>query len=410
MTITETTHTVTTELTEQCKRDLLELTQLPTAAGKEQRVVNWVEQWCVSRSGVVLAADTHGNLTLSLDASLSSVRRDEPAVYFTAHMDHPAMVVERVVSPHTLELSLRGGVMASYLENAKVRVVGSDDTTWKGTLVEKMEFDETNQPADGFTRYICETDEECHANVGDIAMWDLPQAEIIDGILHTNACDDLAALAAALDAFDRLRERAQAGDSVQDVRVLLTRAEEIGFIGAIGACRDETMPKNARVIALENSRAFADVPIGGGPIVRVGDRLSIFSPRLTSSCATAAEEVFGRSALPRASQKQSEMTGTPWQRKLMAGGACEATVFCAAGYDATCLCLPLGNYHNMGDLAAVQEGTNTDKPTLAREHIAISDYLGLVDLLVACGTKLPERLPIDDRIESLWIKHNDVLK
>lgn len=409
MTTTETAHNVTTELSEQRRRNLLDLTQIPTASGREHRVVAWINDWCVSRRNVVCQADRHGNLTLSPDRTLTSVRRDEPPVYFTAHMDHPAMGVERVVSPHTLELSLRGGVMASYLDNARVRVVGNDNTVWMGTLVERLEYSGVSQPADGFIRYLCETDDECGAQRGDIAVWDLPEAEIIDGVLHTNACDDLAALAAALDAFDRLLERADAGESIQDVRVLLTRAEEIGFVGAIGACRSETMPKNARMIALENSRALDDVLIGGGPIVRVGDRLSIFSPRLTGSCASAAEQVFARSAIPRASEKIGEIKGVPWQRKLLAGGACEATVFCAAGYDATCLCLALGNYHNMGDLSAVQHGTNTEKPTLAREYIAISDYLGLVDLLVACGTRLPERLPIDDRIESLWIRHNDVL-
>jgi endoglucanase len=69
----------------------------------------------------------------------------------------------------------------------------------------------------------------------------------------------------------------------------------------------------------------------------------------------------------------------------MAGGACEASVFCAAGYDATCLCLPLGNYHNMGDLAAVQEGTNQGPARIEREFISVADFDGLVDLLVACG-------------------------
>jgi endoglucanase len=170
------------------------------------------------------------------------------------------------------------------------------------------------------------------------------------------------------------------------------------------------VPIGARVICLENSRAFAESPIGGGPIVRVGDRLSIFDPALTAACAKCAEQLAGGSSTPTASQKNTDLNQAwRWQRKLMAGGACEATVFCAYGYQATCLCLPLGNYHNMSDLAAVQAGTNTDKPKVGREYIGISDYEGLVDLLVACGMSLPEASAPIERMERLWAEGHGVL-
>jgi endoglucanase len=77
----------------------------------------------------------------------------------------------------------------------------------------------------------------------------------------------------------------------------------------------------------------------------------------------------------------------------MAGGACEASVFCHAGYDATCLCLPLGNYHNMPHLDALQAGgydrASLGPPRAAREFIHSWDYYGLVDLLVALAMKPP---------------------
>jgi len=162
------------------------------------------------------------------------------------------------------------------------------------------------------------------------------------------------------------------------------------------------------VIALENSRSFADSPIGGGPIVRVGDRMSTFSPSLTSAIAKRAEDVSGGSAHVLAVEKNPERKWR-WQRKLMAGGACEASVFCAYGHEATCLCLPLGNYHNMGDLDAVQAGTNTSRPRVGREHIALSDYAGLVDLLVACGESLPRSAPMLERLEKLHDERSFVL-
>ena len=128
---------------------------------------------------------------------------------------------------------------------------------------------------------------------------------------------------------------------------------------------------------------------------------------VTAAMKAVAEKVAGGPALPIASQKQTDMPTWRWQRKLMAGGACEASVFCAFGHSATCVCLPLGNYHNMADLTAVQAGTNTDKPAPGREYIAVADYHGLVDLLVACATELADPASANassfrSRIDSLW--------
>src|SRR5690606_8534498 len=79
------------------------------------------------------------------------------------------------------------------------------------------------------------------------------------------ACDDLAGVAAALGALDRARNE----PALRHFAVLLTRAEELGFVGAIGAARDGTLPAGARILSIECSRSFADSPLGAGPIVRV---------------------------------------------------------------------------------------------------------------------------------------------
>jgi endoglucanase len=87
----------------------------------------------------------------------------------------------------------------------------------------------------------------------------------------------------------------------------------------------------------------------------------------------------------------------------MAGGSCEATAFVAYGHIATGLCLPLGNYHNMNDIDGVRSGTNT-APRLAPEEISLSDFDGLVNVMLAAAggiddvqTTLVERL--DARFE-----------
>lgn len=390
---------------------LKQITMLPTAAGHEGRVIAWIDRWLAERSDIAVRRDDHGNIELSLAGATAT---DAP-VYFTAHLDHPAFVVDEVPSTTELVLGFRGGVMSDYFPGARVRVHVGDSFTLATITGEHnpddTEWSETDERP--FKQYAATTDTPHGATPGDIATWDLPAQQVIDdefgGILHTDACDDLAAVAGALAAFDELRLMLAAGETVGDARVLFTRAEEIGFIGAIGAARDGFMPRNSRIIALENSRSFPESPIHGGPIVRVGDRVSVFSPELTAAVAKVAETISGGPATPKASQKNSEMPKWRWQRKLMAGGACEASVFCAYGYTSTCVCLPLGNYHNMANLGEVQAGTYQGTPRVGREHIGLDDYHAMIDLLVACGRDLPATSGFSERLEKLWTGRRFVL-
>ncbi len=394
-------------------RWLREITTIPTAAGRESRVVVYIEHWAAQRDDLSLSRDEHNNITLSF-------RAPDPGsttgpVYLTAHLDHPAFVVASRDGAD-LVLEFRGGVMEDYFPDAPV-LVHAPDAPPTRAVVSAREGDEEKP----FKRYAATLDDAgAPANPGDVATWELPPPEILDapdeggpvegGVLFTNACDDLAAVAAALATIEELRLARQTGTPVGDVRVLFTLAEEIGFVGAIAACRNGSIPKTARLICLENSRSFPnDSPIGAGPIVRVGDRVSVFTPELTAAVASVAEQLAGKGAHPLAIEKDTD-TPFRWQRKLMAGGACEASVFCAYGYSATCVCLPLGNYHNMGDLAAAQAKTNTSRPRVGREHVAVRDYLGLVELLAAAGLSLPDKPSFRERLDTLWDERKFVLE
>ena len=152
--------------------------------------------------------------------------------------------------------------------------------------------------------------------------------------------------------------------------VLLTRAEEVGFVGAIAAAQLGTIPAEASVLSIECSPASTDAPPGGGAVVRVGDAASIFSADLTNKVSTLL--------------RKRKM---PFQRKLMAGGSCEATAFAGLGLNASGLCLPLVNHHNMIDVHGVREGRRK-RAVLAPEEIDLGDYDGLVDLLVAVAEQL----------------------
>lgn len=353
---------------------LLDLTATPTAAGREHRVIAKIEAWVAARPELALDRDASGNLLIAARDA------DDDALWITAHLDHPAFVVEERGPDGRWLCSFRGSVRDPYFAEARIRLHPEDAAL--PALPARVVSTEDAQP---FRRCVVETDAPAAPLIpGCIGTWDLPAAQVIDGRLHTPACDDLAAVAAALDMLDALRGRGSAGR----VRLLFTRAEEIGFVGATAACRHGAIPAGARIIALENSRSFADSPIGGGPIVRVGDRISTFDPALTAAVAAVAAGIA------------EEDAGFRFQRKLMAGGSCEATVFCCYGYAATCVCLPLGNYHNMAELDRV-EREQPETATVGPEIIAIDDYRGLVRLLVGCAEGLGAAPTVRDRIDRL---------
>ncbi len=412
---------------------LREVTAIPTAAGREQRVIGWIERWVKARRHLTLARDPSGNLFIRAKQTARSAKGSPAPILVTAHLDHPAFValgeprqgvlgevgfeLDPAAAPNTsaaastrspkpsrrggthpistvslapaptpttippktlakrgtfLLCEFRGGVHRPYFDDAAVEVIDARDRRHAGRIVAVSDH------AAPHRRVIVELAGRSTSPIaaGDIARWKfdgrLPRVE--NGLLFTHACDDLAAVAAALALLDRTsREK-----SLAHVGVLFTRAEEVGFIGAIAAARGKSIEKSTRLLCLENSRSFPESPIGGGPIVRVGDRISVFSPDLTNAVSQAATAHAADEAKADRSFK--------WQRKLMAGGACEATAFAAYGLSSTCLCLPLGHYHNMSRIDEVQAGERPAR--VGPEFISIEDYHGLVDLLEAVVARL----------------------
>lgn len=94
--------------------------------------------------------------------------------------------------------------------------------------------------------------------------------------------------------------------------------------------------------------------------------MSVFTPELTNSVSNIA------------GAHQKRKPAFRFQRKLMSGGSCEASGFAAYGLRSTCLCLPLGNYHNMDDIDGVAKGK---KARVGREYVSAADFHGLVELL-----------------------------
>ncbi|MFA9478996.1 M20/M25/M40 family metallo-hydrolase [Phycisphaerales bacterium AB-hyl4] len=360
------------------ERYLTELTSLPTAAGRESRVIAWIEAWAMRHAATVkLRRDRFGNLLLM---RASGPRSDRPII-FAAHMDHPAFVVDAASDGRDASAEFRGGVHANYFKGTAVTLHRHDEPPRPGRVAILHQGDDARDK-----RATIRFDEPTVVEPGDVITWAIAPAKVVGDRLHAPACDDLAGVAAAIAAFEQLLKQT----SVGDVRVLLTRAEEVGFIGAMAACRSRIMPKRSRIVALENSKSFDDSPIADGPIVRVGDRTSTFDPDLTYRVGKLAEQLAS-------DDKQFK-----WQRKLMPGGTCEASAYQSLGYIATCVCLPLGNYHNMNE--------RTGK--IDAEVISLADYHALVRLLIAVGSQLddPSRSPtLRRRLDALFDERRAIL-
>ena len=385
---------------------LLEVTSLPTAAGREERVIAHIEAWVAERRDrLVLSRDRVGNLTIARHNFLESCAKGIKPLLITAHLDHPAFVVTglRVVgkgkaSGVELDLEFRGGVNDPYFVGAALEVF--DRAGCNSCEARIISLDAKTDPATKpFKTVVARLARPADAAIvvtGSIARWKFPKAEVKDGLAHTHACDDLAALAAALVAFDSISRDA----SCAHVALLFTRSEEIGFIGAIGAAREGTVPKGARLLCLENSRSFpSDSPIGAGPIVRVGDRLSVFTPELTNRVGDLA------------AAHAKEHSAFRYQRKLMPGGACEATAFASFGLASTCVCLPLGNYHNMQDIDGVAAGKS--KARVGREFISTNDFHWLVELLEVVARKLDDPAVATSHralMDTLWSRHARIVE
>lgn len=360
------------------ERFLLEATSLPVAAGHEGAAISLVEGWVKARRHLALGRDRASNVVIARKDFKKACRAAAP-LFITAHLDHPAFVVLSAAEKE-VKLEFRGGVQDAYFRGAEIEIFDAGLKRAFDAVI--ISLDPAARP---FKTVTARLSDPAPLAPGCIGRWKFPAAAVKKGIAHTHACDDLAGVAAALAAYDGIsREKRLAHTAL-----LFTRAEEVGFVGAIGAARGGTIPKNARLICLECSRSFPhDSPIGGGPIVRVGDRMSVFTPELTNAVSNAAAAY------------QKANPAFRFQRKLMPGGVCEASAFSFYGLRSACLCLPLGNYHNMSDIDGVAKGK---RARVGQEYVSVSDFHGLVELLGVIARQLDAPGPSPRQsMEKIW--------
>src|SRR5437762_6303132 len=197
---------------------LQELCSVPTAPFAEQHVVRYVKQFVRSRPALTLSRDRFGNLLVELKR-----RSKSPRWVFTAHMDHPGFVARRMLDATTLQTDFRGWVMAEFFAGQRVRFFGDDGAEIRATVIDWKVGKERKVPETVRLRV------SAPVAPGSPGMWDQGASRVKGEKFYSRVCDDLAGAAAALTMLDRLARKPPKAP----VAVLLTRAEEEGFIGAI---------------------------------------------------------------------------------------------------------------------------------------------------------------------------------
>jgi len=374
-------------------RDLL-LTHLlsqPTAPFRESHIRR-VAGEVLDAAGVPWFSDPIGNVVIgarSREAYRALVRKPgrEPLRLFVAHMDHPGFHGARWLSDMRLAAEWHGGAPTAGVHGAPVWL--ADETGYIATgrlgrvhltksrgTIERAEV-RLKQPI---------SPRPAAANLFGGFAFRAPVWRS-GNRLYTKAADDLvgvfAILATALDLF-----RLRANDRPPFLG-LLTRGEEVGFVGAVAHFELGWLKAARRPIvcaSLETSRTLPGAIVGKGPVVRLGDRRTVFDPDGLRVLSELAEQV---------------LPGTH-QRRIMDGGACEATAATAYGLSAIGLSVPLGNYHNQ-NLEGAPGVKRRDGA--APEYVDVRDVAGLLKL---CRALMRPRLPWNDawRAQRKRLKQN----
>lgn len=349
-------------------RRLSALLAQPTAPFREQHVSDHVSRY-LQRHRVPFFADPHGNLVVGADsrrdyATLLRSRGDQPVRIFVAHMDHPGFHGVRWLAPDRLAVRWHGGSPVKHIAGARARLAGPDGIVGSGVFA-RVQINAGGWAID--TAEIRLAPEQAHALRGRAARslfggfeFRAPVWQQRDRI-YCPAADDLVGVFAIMETARRLWRVPRARPPFL---ALLTRAEEVGFVGAVAHFELGWLQRHTRplvVVSLEASRTLPGAVVGQGPVVRLGDRRTVFQPDgLKVLSDTALRVLPGRH-----------------QRRVMDGGACEATAATAWGFPAIGISVPLGNYHNQG----FEGGPDCPAPLgPAPEFVSPGDVAGLLRL------------------------------
>ncbi|MBI4371921.1 MAG: M20/M25/M40 family metallo-hydrolase [Elusimicrobia bacterium] len=331
------------------------LTSVPTAPFFEKAVAARARRWIALHLGRrVKVRKVRGGLIVSYRGAGAG-----PFLCLAAHLDHPAFKILSAGSDGAVA-ELQGRLPPHLLAGAAVEAFLAEPRgnvpLARGVLGPRPKKDDepwtirwTQGPPRGAKPAF--------------AVLALTPCAVQGGWLSSRSIDDLLGCAVSLEAARRLA----AARAKTNVTVLLNRAEEVGFIGALDMIRSGVLSPEDSYLSIESSRELPGSRPGRGPTLRLGDRAAAFDPNLISLLDDAAARL--------------KRHGAKIQRLRLTGGTCEATAYLAFGYEAAGVAVPLVNYHNGWGAKAV-----------APEKVRLSDAEGAVRLLVEAAKLFPGRV------------------
>jgi endoglucanase len=358
-------------------RLLEDILSQPTAPFRERHVIRVLLREFAA-AGVPCFQDPIGNIVVGAATpaevrKLLAIKTSEPVRIFIAHLDHPGFHGTRWRGDTELEIKWHGGSPLTFLDGANCWLADLENELGRGQLAEPKML--TSGRA--LESAVLRVDASLRAKNPDAtglfgglsfrAPWWRQ-----DGLIYTQAADDLVGSFAIASLALDLREKRKKAPFLG----LLTRAEEVGFIGAIGHFELGWYDRAKRpvlCVSLETSRALPGAEIGKGPVVRLGDRYTVFDSGALRVFTELAESV-----LPERHQ-----------RRVMDGGTCEATAATVYGFPCVGISVPLGNYHNQSfEGGPDSRGANGPAP----EFVHQDDVTGLLEL---CHALLKPKAPWD---------------
>ena len=323
------------------------LMRCPAAPFYEAGVRDAVELLC-EEHGLVFRRDRFGNVLVEL----KTARRARPLV-LAAHMDHPGFEIVRELAPGRWLAQFNGGVPSRYFRTGvPVRLLPGATPAKIFRRVGDGSPKQLELRATGRSQF--------NGPRPTFAVWELEDFVVREARIHGRSCDDLVGVASVLATLIDLK---RLGRAVHVIGVI-SRAEEVGFMGALTVAGEGLLPRGGLVISLETSKELPSVAMGSGVIIRVGDRSSIFDAKATRFLTEVAEDL------------QKEDRRFAFQRALMSGGTCEATAYQEFGLTTAGVCIALGNYHNCGP-----------RGRIAAEFVSVEDACGMVRLLATAAER-----------------------
>jgi putative aminopeptidase FrvX len=342
------------------------LLSVPTAPFREHLIRDTVGEILLRRK-IPFFEDPAGNVVVGF-ASAAAYQRAlarsvrQPMRILVAHMDHPGFHGVQWRTPNALRVRWHGGSPRRHLAGSPVWLSDRDGLVGQGVL--------TRVKMHRSGHFI----ESAEVRVARRSLLRDPKApDLFGGFrfrapvwrsgkrIYTKAADDLVGVFAIVETALVLFRK---GSPRYPFAAVLTRGEEVGFVGAIAHLEQKWLQNANRpvvFVSLETSRALDGARIGKGPVVRLGDRRTVFDANALQVLVDVADRV-----LPGRHQK-----------RIMDGGACEAAAATVWGVPAVGISVPLGNYHNQG-IEGGPDCRGVDGP--APEMVHEDDVAGLLAL------------------------------